>query len=73
MNQGFRVTGSYVSKTRSYKGLWTVPSLSGHSMLFCSNRWYAAVAYAMCRNNNVGHRDAVVMARRATPELRMRR
>lgn len=63
----YRVSGSYQSKTRSYIGLWTVPSLSGYSMLYSTGHWHKAVVYAMCRTFGVRHHEAVRLARKATP------
>lgn len=67
----FRVTGSYVSCTRSYKGYWVVPTLSGRSMLFASPRWFKAVAYAILRNGKVKHREACRLVRRVTKDFRV--
>lgn len=49
---------------------YQVPSLTNRSVLFAAASWHKVVVYAMCRTAGCLHKDAMNMARRATPDFR---
>lgn len=67
----FRVISGFNSRRTWLKRMWSVPSLSGRSLLFSSGAWHKAVVYAMLRGDGVMHKDAARLAVHSTPDFRI--